>query len=274
VNTALGVASFAVAFLPFGILASFGLDGIKNSNAAQRQKQVLADYYRVPVARQLGIDPNSVNVRDLELAAQVNPMIANAIAKVDRDKNSANRGNLMASAAAGAVSWIPGVGGIANGVAKGAVHMAGGLAGGMASSLMDKKVLHTQDVMEHINAKRAEGQAVEATDVVMLRLSQDERLQDDIKKRTGKAFHTMDDAQKFVVMQSMPQLMQTAASDADALNRGTIDEASLIVASPGMQAQAPKASWASRVGGPRATQGSFAASVQADRANGALLQRS
>ncbi len=281
VNTALGVAVFAVAWLGLpGMIGSFFIDRAKNDRVANEQKKVLADYYRVPVAAQLGIDPNSVTVKDLQLAAQVNPMVANAIAKVDREKNSQNRVALMAAgggiaggALLGGAGLLPGISGLSHSAGHAVAHTVGSVGGSVAgmavNPLFDKHVLETTDVAAHISEKRSQGQAVEANDIFLLRMAQDEQLQKQIKKQTGgHAFHKMNPAQQQVVMQSMPELMQAAARDAELLNRGQIDEANLVMHSPGMQQRAEQGGWAQRVGGQKMRAGSFAAQVNAERATG------
>ncbi len=278
VHMALGVTSFAVTWLGgAGLLASMGLDNIKNNRAAKRQKQVLADYYRVPVAHQLGIDPNSVNVKDLELAAQVNPMIAGAIAKVNRERDSDNRSSLLANGGAMALGGIlPGVSGVEAAIGKGAAsavgNVGGSLAGGAISSIFDKDVLQVADMVDFINEKRTKGEAVTPKDIMLLRVAQDETLQKDIKKQSGgKPFHKMDEAQQAAVIQAMPEMVAQASQDAAALNSGA-DEASVLMKVPGATAAAaPAPSWAARVGGAKAQAGSFVSQLNAERAAPGVL---
>lgn len=269
-QTALGVAVMAAGFFGIaGISASYFIERHKNQRAANRQLDVLADYYRAPVAAQLGIDPNSVNVKDLALAARVNPQIANAIAKVDREKNSQNRiaglaatGGAVGGAALAGAGWLPGVSGISHTVSHGIAHAVGSVGGSVAgiaaNPLFDKKVLATQDVVEQLDAKRKADQPVTTEDIFMLRLAQDEKLQAQIKKDRGTHFHKMNPAQQTLLMQAMPEMMQAAEADAQLVNAGRIDPAGLIVQSPG--------SWANRVGGPRAMGSGFMQQEQARRA--------
>lgn len=278
VSTALFIGVFAAGFLGAGgMIGSYFIDRQRNAHIASRQKQVLADYYRVPVAATLGIDPNKITARDLQMAAQVNPQIANAIARVDREKDSQNRLSLMATGgglAGGAMlagaGWLPGISGINNTLAHGVAHTVGSVGGsvaGMAANpLFDKPVLNTDDVMQHINEKRQKGEAVTSKDIFLLRIAQDEDLQMRIKKQTGgHAFHKMNEAQQQVVIQSMPELLAAAENDAQLLNSGRMDEAMLVMHSPGMQKQVEQQGWANRVGGSRMRAGSFVSRVNADR---------
>lgn len=252
---------------PLGAGVAFGLDRMRNSHIATKKKEILTDAMRVPIAAQLGIDPNTVSIHDLEKAAQVNPMIANVINKVDREKKSADRASVVVGAVGATVGLIPGVQSVTNTAGHLLIHGGSAVAADMGThALFDKKVLHTQDVMEHIDAKRAQGQPVTGQDVFMLRLAQNEAFQDQIKKQSGgKMFHKMNEAEQMVVMQALPDDLAAAQGDAELLNNGS-DLASMIVHSPSRAAQmAQQSSWASRVGGPR-QQGSFADKVRAERA--------
>jgi hypothetical protein len=229
VAKALLVASLAVAFIPgIGAAISYGIDRRRNRVVEKKQKEVLADYYRGPIAAQLGISPESVNVRDLELAAQVNPMIDSAIKKVTAEKKSANRAAVLSSAGSAAVGLIPGV----NGLAKGALHLGGAVAGGMASSIFDKDVLMVHDMVEHIDAKLAAGEPVDFRDIVLLRIAQDEKWQADFKKQNKQPFHRLDPAAQDQVLASMPDILMGADMQAKGLNRGVITPQSLVMAGP------------------------------------------
>ena len=228
---ALMACSLVVGLIPFvGVATSYAIDMRSNRIQERDQKAVLADYYRDQIAAQLGVDPKHVNIRDLELAARVNPAIAQAIQKVNDEKKSANRGAAMATAGAAAVTWIPGVNGIANGLAKGAVHMGGAITGGMASSLFDKDVLHVHDMVEYLDEKHAQGQAIMAKDLVMLRIAQNEQWQKAFKKQYKKPFHKMSDVEQEQVVSSMPDMLLGAEKQAEALNRGLISPQSLVMA--------------------------------------------
>ena len=254
--TALQVAAIAASFLwALGVGASFMLERQKNAAIAQKSKEVLTDYYRNQVAAQLGIDPKKVRTGDLEMAAKVNPTIANAIAKVDRERNDNNRANTFASGASIALGgMVPGLSGISHLAA----HTAVTFAGGAAAGIFNKDVLHTQDMMEHLNQKRVEGKAITAADIVMLRISQDEALQEALKKQNGKPFHKMNEAEQQAVIVGMPD-MADAADMAERINQGFMTEQDVLMAAPAKQ------SWASRVSASRAPRaaGSFVEQHQA-----------
>lgn len=266
-NTALLVAAMSVGLLSFVGLGhvssavSLGLDRIRNNRIATRQKQVLAEEFRVPVASILGIDPDSVTVNDLQLAAQVNPQVAGAISKVEHERSSNNRASMIAAGAGAAVGFIPGAAMIAQAggqLAQGAMHVGATIAADVgARTVFDKDVLEVLDVMEIIDAKMKQGQLVTWNDMMMLRIAQDETLQKQIKKHTGgEAFHKMNPAQQQVVMQALPEMHEAAAYDANLLNGRRVELSSLVLSSPGAQHQRG-GGWAARVGGPRVAQDSF-----------------
>lgn len=271
-HIALLVGVFAAGLLGFvglgavGAGISFAADRTRNASIAEGKKQVLADELRVPIAAQLGISSKSVTTRDLELAAQVNPTVRNAIAKVKKEKDDNNRAALAAAGAGVAAGWIPGVGALTSTLAQGAVHMGGAVAGDLGSrALFNKDIVHTLDIYGVIQEKHAKGEAVSTADMFMLRMAQNEQLQADIKKRTGgHAFHKMNPEQQEVVMQAMPDQLAAAEKDAKLLNEGRAQPSMLLMHSPGASS-----GWAQRVGGNRAPAGSFTQQVSTERAQAA-----
>ncbi len=251
------IAAFGIALVPFaGLGIAHLLERKKNSVVEKKKLDVLADYYRNQVAAQLGISPDSVTASDLKLAAQVNPALDQAIKKVTAEKSNANRNSAMANGAA----YVAGVG-MAGGVAKIGVELGAAVVGGSVSSMFDKNVLRVQDVIEHIDAKVAAGQVVTATDIVLLRISQDEQWQEAFKKQHGKPFHQLDEAAQQQVLSTMPDMLLNADKEAVALTRGLISPQSLVMSGP-----ATSSNFAASVGGSRAAQGSYAANVEAQRA--------
>lgn len=268
-TTALMIGGIAVSFAGgIGLGAAYMLDRTRNGMIAQQQKDVLADLYRDVVAQRLGMAPEKVTARDLEAAAKIDPTLRNAIQRVNHDKDSQNRVSALAMGGGLALGGIlPGVSGVSSAAAKGALAMAGNVggsvAGSAASGLFDKPVLHTNDVVLHLNEKRTAGQPVTSHDIMMLRIAQDEALQARIKKQSGHAFHKMNAAQQTVIMQGMPELAASAEQDAQRFNSGALDEAALVTGAAGQQAV--QGGWAERVGGPR-NRGSFVDGVKAQRA--------
>jgi hypothetical protein len=272
---ALTVAALSVSLLgifggPIGwksIAASYGIDRYKNSLVTRDKKEVLADHYRAQIATQLGIDPSQVNVNTLEMAARVNPMFANMLNKVKAEQANENRALALGSVAGGMVGGIPGVGvfsGIVKeGTAETVKFMTGSIVGGMAASFFNKDVLFTQDVAEHIDAKIKQGEPITSFDVMLLRIAQDEGMQAAIKKHGGKALHKMNEAEQRAMLATMPDFHDAAERDAEAVNQGRITQQDLLVVSPGAVQQ--QTNWAQRVGGRRASSGSFTQAVDASR---------
>ncbi len=266
------VAAFAATLIPvIGLGATYMIDRHKNTVVADNKKEVLAKHYRHQVAAVVGVPSGKVTAKDLQLAAG-NPAIAQAVKAVDEEKNNANRSAAFALGGAAALSSfvpLPGAGTVAHTVSKLAVDATGAIAGGAVSSMFDKDILHAHDMVVHLNDKQAAGQAISAEDIVMLRIAKNERLQAELKKQNGKAFHKMTPEQQRAVMVSMsdqpglPSLGE-ASGLADKINAGhmTIEDAMMI--------EAPAAgSWAARVGGSRAPRGSFVSQVNASRAGAA-----
>ena len=261
-TTALMVGSIAVSFLGgLGLGASHFMDRARNGEVAKQQKKILVERYRGLIAERLGMDPARVGVRDLDMAAQNDPVLRNAVERIEHDRKSENRISVMATGGGMAVGGLlPGV----SGIAKGGVSIAGSVVGSVASGFFNKNVLHTDDVMRHIAEQRQAGQAISTQDVMLLRIAQDETLQARIKERSGHAFHKMNDEQQAQLMQSMPELANAAAVDAQRLNSGQINEAGLLSSTSGQMAV--RGGWAERVGGSRPMQGSFVQGLNAERA--------
>lgn len=256
---ALGVAAFAVTLIPLvGMGLSYLVERQKNSGEARNQKEVLAKYYRDQVAAQLGIDPSSVNSHDLELAARVNPQIQQAIAKVEQEKKDANRSSAMANGAAAAAGgiFLP----TAGMAIKVGTEIGAAVVGGAASTLFEKEVLHTQDVVEYLDGKMKQGQQLSAYDLVLLRISKDEQWQASFKKKHSKPFHKMNQAEQQAAMSTMPEMLMGVEKQVYALNKGLISLQSVAVG----DAQ-PVGGFSDAVGR-RGTPQSYTAALAAERA--------
>ena len=255
VGAAVMAASLAAAFIPWGgFLVTGGLDAWRNSKVANRQKEVLAKHYKNQVATTLGMDPNHVSVTDLNLAAQVNPMVAGAIAKVNDEHKNANRATALTTAAIGTTGAM-GLGF----VPKIAADIGGVVAASVVSSAFNKDVLTVQDLMEHVDAKLHANEPVVANDVLMLRIAQSEQLQQQMKNAYGVAFHKMNAAQQQAVIAGLPSGLYAEATEAASrVNNGKMQAQDLL-----MPLQMPPASWAERVGGQRSATTSFVDAHQA-----------
>ena len=252
------IAAIAVGFFgALGIGASYVMERRRNSTIQRNQMDVLAEYYRFQIAGVLGINPEKVKASDLQLASQINPALAQAIEKVKTEKKDSDRFTGMSSGgmlAAGGL--VPGV----SGFSKIGVDLLGGVVGGAASNIFSKDVLHVNDMVEHIDAKVKAGQAITATDIMMLRASQDERWQNDFKGRYKTPFHKMSPQTQQQVMASMPEMLAGADKQAYALNNGLVSPQSLVM--EGLQATS---NFAASVGGARSAQGSFASNETSRR---------
>lgn len=257
------VAWFAVSLVPvIGLGASYLIERNKNSKIESNQKEVLAKYYRNQIAAQLRMDPNKVNASHLDL---INPKstLGLAIAKVKHEKDNANRSAAFSTGGAAlATTFIPIPG--AGTLAQMGLHTAGSIGGSVVSSAFNKDVLHTQDVIEHLDEKLGKKEAITAADIVTLRISQDEELQKALTKQNGTAFHKMNEAQQRAVIVGMPD-MRDAKEIADAVNEGRVDVQDVLMMKP------QKPSWTQRVGESRARQaGSFVEQENSRRAQAQL----
>ena len=259
---ALMAGGMALSFFGgLGIGGSWTIERYKNRMVAADSKEVLAEYYRTQIATQLGINPKRVGVNELEMAAHSNKTIAQAIAKVSVDQNNANRANNFISGGAMALGgWMPGLSGISHIVAHGATAVTG-IA---VASAFNKDVLHTQDVMEHLDAKKTSGAPITAGDIVTLRISQDEQMQTALKKQNGVAFHKMSPEQQRAVLIGMPD-MRDAEQIAANVNEGRIDVQDVLM----MKQQKPN--WMQKVGGSRAGSQSFVEQHHARQSQAQLM---
>jgi hypothetical protein len=259
---ALQVAAFAATLIPIiGLGATYVIDRQKNAVVADNKKEVLAQHYRHQIAAVVGVRPDKVTKTDLKLA-KGNELLAQATKKVDEEKDSANRSAAFALGGAAALSSfipLPGAGTVAHTVSKLAVDATGAIAGGMVSSLFDKDILQTHDVIVHLNEKQARGEQITAEDIVTLRIAQNEALQQQLKKVNGKAFHKMTPEQQRPIILTMRD-MGDAQAIALRVNSTSLMIEDVLMMKPQEQ------SWTTRVGGPRAAQGSF---VEQQRARAA-----
>jgi hypothetical protein len=254
---AVGLAVSMIPIVGPGVM--YFVERHRHSAQATDEKKSLTHWYRNQIAAQLGIDPREVKISDLELAARTNPTFKQMLDRVEKDQTRSNRASLVGAAVATPFS-VMGAGGIA---AK-ATEVGLSVAAGGAASLIGKDDLLVDDVANHINRKRLAGQPIGPEDVFFLRLAHDKPLQDVLKKQNGAAFHKMAEAQQVAVMRTMPNGYYAHAAElAQAVNSGGMTEQDLVIAASKQQAAT---SWATRVGGSRAQQGSFVNQVSAQRA--------
>lgn len=232
-HKALFAASMVTGLIPVvGSAAAGAVDQVRTNSVEEKQLEVLADTYRNQIAARLGIKPESVTVSDLRLAAKVEPKIAQAIKKITDEQRNSTRANVMGTAGMTAVGWIPGVNMVTSSIGRAAIHMGGAMGGQALSSVFNKDILQVQDMMEVIDEKKAQGQPVTASDIVLLRISQDEKWQAEFKKQHSKPFHKLSDEEKAAVAQSMPQMLMGAEKQADAVNRNLVSIQNLVMDGP------------------------------------------
>jgi len=287
----LAVVSAAVAFIP-GIgggvagLISHGVDRVRNQGKAGDEMKLRANYYRDQVAATLGVRPEAVNVKDFIEASKINPMLMSARKDVERERDKENRDSALMNGGVAVAGIIPGVAGIAHvgklvaegsKMAKAAVVvvdggklLAGGIAGSALAASFGKDNVSPQDTIERVHACLMEAQskgmptanAVSPHLLFLLRVSQDEALQKEIKQNHGKAFHKLTESEQQVVMNSYPALTNAVKSEARAVGNGIIPVQDLMARKPNLNAGASQYANAGRMG-------SFADQVTARRAQAA-----
>jgi hypothetical protein len=257
---ALVAASMALAFIPVaGGALSHIVDRFRSSSEAKDKKKTLTKWYRNQIAAQLQIAPEKVTYKDLELAAQLNPTFGKMISKIEDEQSKENKSSLIG---AGIATFVPGIGG----GFKGAGIMMGA---SMTPYLFGDKEMPIDEVANHINEKRQNGQPIEAGDIFMLRLAHDTELQEKIAKEHGARFQKMNGSQQQALMNTMPNMMQAAEREAYALNKGLISEQDLILATN----TSPGKSFAASLQ-PKPDQASFRAREESRRRAAANLQQS
>lgn len=257
----LAIGAGFVPVVGFGL--TYVAERIRNGKIENKELQVLSEYYRFQIAATLGMNPEAVGVSDLQLAAKVNPALGQAIQKVEEEKSDSNRFAGWSSAGMMVAGMIFSPAAV---LAKVGVDMAGGVIGGVASGLLNKDVLHVNDVVEHIDAKLSAGQQIDATDIMMLRAAQDENWQAAFKERYKTPFHKMNPQMQQQVMKGMPDLLAGAEKQAYALNKGLVSPQSLVM--EGVPAASGRADLVAR----RGAAGSYANAITSQRRAAARQQ--
>ena len=268
----------ALAFIPvIGPGLSHFVDRFKNRRDAKKELRSRADWYRDVIGRQLGIDPATVNEKDLLLAAEVNPELARAVEDVYRKQKDENRSSLMINAGATAVSWVPGAGAAikavgethaaAKMIAEGGVMLGGGVAGGMFAKLFTKDRIDPQEVADAIADKLVEAQekgidgrkAIHPRMVFMLHATKDVGFNEHLMKTYGKPFHKMSEGEQDGIMQAYPALANASTAEAYAVGSGMMTAQELVASKPNLNGSAQRyavgernASFAQRIENERA----------------------
>ena len=213
-----------------GIGGSYFIERHRNTKIRDKKMDVLAEYYRFQVAATLGMSPEKISASDLKLAAQINPALAQAIDKVNVEKQDSDRANGMTSGGMLAVGagFIPGLSGL-GGIARVGAEIGGAVVGGAAAGLFTKDILHVNDMVEHIDDKLKSGKPIDTLDIAMLRAAQDEQWQKSFKEQYKTPFHKMDPKMQQQILAGMPQLVAGAEKQAYALNSGLISPQSLVM---------------------------------------------
>lgn len=252
-----------VSIIPLvGPMIGHFIDRKSNGDEAKEKKEALTDWYRDQIALQMGIPASQVTYKDLELAAQSNPVFKQMIDKVTKEENLANRGSAVGAAIGTPLSLLPGAGMVTK---LGEIAVVGGAS--VAAGTITKDELLVDDVATMINQKRVQGGQISASDVFMLRLAHDKNMQDQIKKQHGQRFHKMTPEQQATVMTMMPEMAAAAEKEAYAVNQGIMSEQDLTVS-----AGLPPSSGGFAGSSGRSPKKSFREQVDASRVNSQGLQ--
>ena len=240
----LGMA-FAVAFVPLiGPAIAHLVDRVRNGFKTNRELKARAEWYRVQVARQLGMNPDRVTKADLIQAAKINPHLRSVVNDVYSKEGDENRLSLFATVGASAASVIPGGGA----VARTAIGIGGAVAGSGLAALMNKEVVSTQEIAEAIQDTLLQAhqqgldprQVISTQSLFLLRVSQNDKLGAEIKQQFGKALHKMTAAEQTVVMNQYQALAQAATSEAYAVATGMLPVQELVASAPNLSGMASR----------------------------------
>ncbi len=269
---ALTAGAMVLASTGIGLVGSYVMDRWRNSHQANVKKTELAKEFRNRISAITGVAPEKVTAGHLEEAAKRDGVLRQVKKKIDNEQASADRAAAFSNTAAFAVGgFIPGVGGVAK------LAMDGGamVAGGMVSSLFDKNVLESADVLSHIDGKLRQGQGVSEHDLMLLRISQDEQWQRAFRKMHGYAFHKGTPEQQRLIMSSMPELPDLSAM-AQGINARAQSGEFELAELPQLVSANARQGFAGRIASQRAAaaqqaarpqgSGSFAADVRAQQA--------
>ena len=253
-----------MALPPVSSAISHLFDRVRYGADKSYELKVRTDFYRQQIAKQLGISPDQVGVKEFEAAAQINPLLNSAYNEVIRKESRENRESLLIN---GATAFVPGgaaVKDMMSGVrlAQQAGHAIAGMG---VSALFNREIVSSHDVLEALSndmlKAQSEGKDLRAVvtprSIFMLRVAQDDVLNAEIKKRFGKSFHKLSETEQQGVMAQYPALSNAAASEAYAVATGILPLQELMASAPNLQASASRYA--------AAPAGGFAARVQAER---------
>lgn len=253
-----GALSFIVPPVAAGI--NHVIDRIATGVKKRREMKVRTDIYRDQIAQTLGIDPARVKPKDLELAAQINPTLAAAVRDVNNEASKDNRNSALVHGAAAVIPGAEVAGGVftAAGLLNGAKTMGKQLAlssgTGLLMDWVGKSHINSQQLMEdmmgQINIAREQGVDVRTVItpqmIFLLRVSQDEVLQAEIKKKYNKPFQKMDPQEMQAVMLEYKPLADAVTSEAYAVGAGMMPVEELMARAPNLNSNAAKYAVGSR----------------------------
>ena len=260
---------------PVAAIINHTVDRITNGIKATREEKARMEWLRPQIARTLGMpDPRKVTVSDYRKACQINPQLAASRADVARTKAKDNRESTIFNAA---TLFIPGAEAV-EGATKAVKFMAGAAtigkqmavttAGGLLMDWASKKHLNAMEVAEGIssqlNAAHEQGrdphEVVTPQMLFLLRVSQDQGLEDEIHRRYNKPFQKMNEQEQSQVMLDYKPLADAVTSEAHSIAVGNLPVQELLANAPNL-----KSSYAAKYR-EGAQNGSFVDNLNAQRA--------
>ena len=230
---------------------------IKNGTEAHKELKLRTGYYSEQIGATLGMDPRKVTIKDFAKAAEINPNLRRLYMEPIRRKDTENRTSLLinggAAAAGSLIPWgnmgvhaskvfVDGVRGAGSGIYM-AKSLAGSFAGGALGSALAHDKVNSQELIEALEKGLADAdakgiprqQAINPQLIFILRVSQDELLEKQIKTQFGTALHKMKPEQINGVMASMPELAAAAQREAYAVAQGIAPIRDLAATAPNLQ---------------------------------------
>lgn len=266
-------ASMAIGSVPaLGILSgpiSFVGEWLRTGADKGFERKQRATYYRVQIAKQLGIRPEQVDVHAFKKAAELNPEIARLYNEPKRAQGEELKGSLAMSAAMSAAGAV-GLGGLAKAAETGSTVLkvahkgaqvakfgAGFIGGGLLSGILAKDQPEAQEIIEGLEQTlaSADQNGVDRRSVVnphlimSVRVTQDPVLMKEIKSKFKKGIHQMNPEEVTKALQEMPKLQllaNAAQSEAAAIANGDLNVRELAAMAPNL-----RGGFASQVRGPQ-----------------------
>lgn len=242
---------------PIGYVAGAPIGVIAANRNANKQREAITHEHRDMIAKELNIPPEAVHSGLLELAAQNNDALREALESIDEDRSSFFVNNIggIAGVAGGTAAGLALLTTPPGWIAGGIGALAGAFAGeGLMSYFTDKgEKNHPLKMYEKIREKHKNNEPITALDIFTLRVAQNPNMQEYIKHHYDDLFGNLEPEVQQRVMYDMRGFSQACAQDAALCNDPSADLRALMWGLPmqrspqAANANNPAPVWAKRV---------------------------